>query len=355
MNTTINKHHNQLSAFLSLTKRHLKVFFKNIPTVIFTMMVPLTIFAVYLIFLRQVQLEQIGNFYDGFADLSMEMKHKVSALADSWMISGVLGVSCVTVSMNCQYIMVKDKENMLNRDMISSPINPNVIMFSYFAFNIIVTFLINLAVFFISLIVLVCYNAYLISVIDFFALIGVLLYSTVAAALFSFLIASFVNTEAVMSPIIAICCAAIGFLIGAYLPNNMMPPYINNITGFFPGTYSVGLFRNFLMHGQVEQILQSGEIVNPDGLITALEQQFNIYRNADGSVYVTVYFFGVNINSGYMVFAMFVFIIAFLIADLIVLHFKRFFVMNKKFFKKVKKDIEEKEGELHSHHAEEDD
>lgn len=342
MEQVIKKSHNQLSAFASLTKRHLKVFFKNIPTVIFTMMVPLTIFAVYLIFLRQVQLEQIQNFYSGYASLSEEMQNKISALADSWMISGVLGVSCVTVSMNCQYIMVKDKENMLNRDMISSPINPNVIMFSYFAFNIIVTFLINLLVFFISLIVLVCYGAYLISILDFFALIGVLLYSTITAALFSFLVASFVNTEAVMSPIIAICCAAIGFLIGAYLPNNMMPSYINNLTGFFPGTYSVGLFRNFLMHGQVEQILANGSIADSDSLISALGEQFNIFQNEAGGVYVSVSFFGLPINSGNMVLVMFIFIVAFLIADLIVLHFKKFCALNKTALKKVKKDIEEK-------------
>ncbi len=145
-----------------------------------------------------------------------------------------------------------------------------------------------------------------------------------------------------MSPIIAICCAAIGFLIGAYLPNNMMPSYINNLTGFFPGTYSVGLFRNFLMHGQVEQILASEAISDSSSLISALGEQFDIFQNEAGGVYVSVSFFGLPINSGNMVLAMFIFIVIFLVADLIVLHFKKFCALNKTALKKVKKEIEEK-------------
>ena len=336
---------NQFPAFLSLTRRHLKVFFKNIPTVIFTMMVPLTIFAVYLLFLRNIQIGELQNYYPGFEDLPELTQSRIMALADSWMISGVLGVSCVTVSMNCQYIMVKDKENQLNRDMISSPINPNVIMSSYFVFNVIVTFLINLLVFFVAMIILVINGAYLISALDFFALIGIILYSTVVASLFSFLVASFVNTEAVMSPLIAICCAAIGFLIGAYLPYKMMPEYINNLTAFFPGTYSVGLFRHFLMAPQVAQLLADPDIVanGVDVFVKSLGEQFNIYcaQNAGGwDVYVAIHFFSLDVNPGYMNFALFVFSILLLIADLIALHFKKFVAMNNNAIRKVKEHRE---------------
>lgn len=337
---------NQFSAFMSLTVRHLKVFFKNIPTVIFTMMVPLTIFIVYLLFLRNIQIQEIRGYFENFDSLQRVTQQRIFALADSWMISGVLGVSCITVSMNCQYIMVKDKENQLNRDMISSPINPNVIMMSYFFFNIIVTFLINLIVFFVSMVVLAVNNAYLISFLDFCALVGIILYSTVVASLFSFLVASFVNTEAVMSPLIATCCAGVGFLIGAYLPYNMMPEYINNLTAFFPGTYSVGLFRHFLMGPQVTQLMQDPALTESQRqiLMSGLTEQFNIFGGQGSPIYVAVHFFGMNINPGYMNFVLFLFVVILLIADLITLHFKKFMSMNNDVIQRAKARRKRKEA-----------
>jgi len=338
----IDKHSNQLSAFASLTKRHLKVFFKNIPTVIFTMMVPFTIFAVYLLFLRNIQVDQIKNYYQGFDSLSPDLQSSISALADSWMVSGVLGVSCITVSLNCQYIMVKDKENQLSRDMVSSPINPNVIMASYFTFNVIVAFIINLIVFAASMIVLLVFNSFVLPFTNFIALIGVLFFSAILASLFSFLVASFVNTEAVMSPLIAICCAAIGFLVGAYLPNSMMPEYINNLTAFIPGTYSVGLFRHFLMANQVESIKAQIPAADWAAFISGLGEQFNIHESAGGSIYVAVSFFDNEVNPAYMVFAIFVSIVIFLVADSITLHFKKFAAWNSGVWNKAKNKITSK-------------
>ena len=49
---------NQPKAFWSLTKRHLLVFLKNVPSVIFTLMVPLTVLAVYIVFLRPMEVAQ---------------------------------------------------------------------------------------------------------------------------------------------------------------------------------------------------------------------------------------------------------------------------------------------------------
>ena len=92
--------------FYSLTKRHLMVFFKNVPTVIFTLMVPLAIFAVYIIFLRQLETASIKQALDkliqsqnsvlanqSYAADYKEILKKVYGIADCWMVSGILAVS----------------------------------------------------------------------------------------------------------------------------------------------------------------------------------------------------------------------------------------------------------------------
>ncbi len=297
---------NQPKALWSLTKRHLLVFLKNVPTVIFTLMVPLTVFAVYIVFLRPMEISGIKEtlLNNGIiSDSNSDFLHKVYGIADSWMISGVLSVSCITVALNTNYILVRDKERGIAKDFISSPILPSVISLSYLIFNLIVTFVTNLLVFFICLIYLGCYGAYMITVADFFAIVGIILLSTVSASLLTFFICSFISSESLMSSVVAIASAAIGFLIGAYLPSGMTPLYIEYVTMFFPGTYSTGLLRNWFMKTPLVCLEQSTELSTEQGkkLVEDLKNEFSLNLN----------FFGHNVNPSIMLLVVFGFIVVF--------------------------------------------
>ena len=304
----------QLLILEALTRRHLLVFFKNWVTVIFTLMVPLIILAVYILFLREMEIGQIKNALEAIEGLTTPTQsflHQVYAIVDSWMISGVLAVSCVTVSLNTCYILVRDKESGINKDFLSSPIPQKTIMVSYFCFNAFVTFAINLIVYFICLIYLVAYGALMISVSDFFAIIGILLLSTINASLLTFFICSFIKKESVLSSIVAIGSAAIGFLIGAYLPPDMLPPQVNSLTTFFPGTYSAGLLRNYFMSTPLEKLMEQPYVVeNHDALekfIGDLQNGFDL--NID--------FFGHTVTPGVMALVILAFSGIFLVLNCI--------------------------------------
>ena len=301
---------NQPKAFWSLTKRHRLVFLKNVPSVIFTLMVPLTVLAVYIVFLRPMEVAQIkqtlianGIIYDTATEAGELFLHGAYGIADTWMISGVLSVSCITVSLNANVVLVRDKEREIAKDFISSPILPTTIVSSYFLFNLIVTFVTNLIVYFICLIYLACYGAYMITVLDFFAIIGVILYSSVSASLLMFFICSFISPESVMSPIVAIVSAAVGFLIGAFLPSGTGPVYIEYVTMFFPGTYSTGLFRNYFMRNPLVQLKQAPELSSEAGqkFVENLENQFSLNLN----------FFGHRVNPTVMSLVILLFIAVF--------------------------------------------
>lgn len=252
----------QFRSFLTLTHRHLLVFTKNWILMLFTLMVPLAIFAVYALFLRPLETSAISNQLDQVltgADLSSMQRdflyRSVAGIADEWMIAGVLSVSCVTVSFNTNTLMVRDRETGVTKDFLSSPLSQVTIQFSYFAFNIVVTFVSNLLVLAVSLIYLAGYNALLPSFVDFLAILGVLLLSTICASLVTFFICSFIPSESTMAPVTAILSAAIGFLNGAYLPASMLPSAMQTVTAFFPGAYSAGLFRNYFMTKPVTEMV----------------------------------------------------------------------------------------------------
>lgn len=269
MKETWDRFRFQSRVLMTLTKRHILVFSKNWTTVLFTMMVPVVILAVYILFLRNMMIESItGTMADVFNKLDLDSQQKIYALADSWMISGVLAVSCITVSLNTNYIMVRDKERGANKDFISSPISSRMVMYSYFIFNTLVSFLINFLVLCACMIYLAAYGAFMIDFVDFLALVGIILLSTMNAALLTFFVCTFINTESTLSSIVAIASAAVGFVIGAYFPASSMPSGIRYVMGFFPGTYSASLFRAYLMGGPMDMAAQMlTEILGPGNSI----------------------------------------------------------------------------------------
>lgn len=343
----MNKSKHQLSAFWSLTCRHMLVFLKNIPTVIFTLMVPLAIFAIYILFLRPMETGQIKASLESLLPeviANESLLHQFYSLADSWMIAGVLAVSCITVSLNTNYILVKDKENGINKDMVSSPIDSRVIVLSYFTFNFVVTFVMNFIVYCIAMVYLACYQLYMISVLDFFATVGVMLLSAISAALVTHFICNFINSDAVMAPIVAIFSAAIGFLIGAYLPGDMMPAGIQSLTGFFPGTYSAGLFRNYMMSTPIEKLLADPAMSSHVDEIKEVVHSFNIDISATNEVKVYIDFFGIHVDTGVMTLVLLGAIVVFLVLNLVISKKNNLFRFNRKEPKKAKV-VEEKSEE----------
>ena len=105
---------NQFAIMLTMVKRNLKVYFKNVPIVIFTLMVPLAVLAVYALFLRPMEAQQIRSALEQFNIIlkpeqnpdDLDFLKKIYGIADCWMMSGVLAVSCITVSLDSPYIMV---------------------------------------------------------------------------------------------------------------------------------------------------------------------------------------------------------------------------------------------------------
>lgn len=234
----------KMDIFFQLTKRHFLVFFKNKIRVFYTLMVPLIILIVYVCFLRELEISTVKNtLYSLDIELTDELMKHIKTLVDSWMLSGIVALSTITISIQTNNIIINDKENGVNRDFASSPIHKNFLILSYFVFNFIVTLLICLVVLFICLIFLACMGEFSITFTDFLLMLVVLAFTTITSTLFTIFICSFIKRESTLASIIAVFSAAAGFLIGAYMPLAMFPKWLSNICGFFPGTYACSLMR----------------------------------------------------------------------------------------------------------------
>ena len=267
-----------INVFYQLTKRHFLVFFKNKVRVFYTTMVPLIIIAVYIVFLRSLELGTVENILlenNIKIEDNNQLWKMIEAVVDSWMLSGILVLSTITISIQTNNIIINDKENGVNRDFASSPISRKFLIGSYFVFNFIVTLLICFIVLIICFLYLAFMNEFYLTFTDVVMIVAILILSTITSTLMTIFICSFIKKESTLGSIIAVFSAVAGFLIGAYMPLSMFPSVLRNVCCFVPGTYSVGLMRFAFMNTGLEQLQSMLTTLNVDpSLFDALTENF---------------------------------------------------------------------------------
>lgn len=296
----------------SLTKRHLLVFINSRMRVFFTLMVPFIIFVIYIFFLRDLELMTIDPVLAEYG-LSMEdeqLKHYVYTLIDSWMLSGIVAMCTITVSLQINNITVSDKENGINRDFASSPVSSNVLIFSYFLANFIITFVVCLVFLVACFIYLAVLGELIMTFTSIITMLGVLIFATINGVLFTVFICSFISRDSTMASIITIFSTAIGFLIGAYMPLFMMPEAVQYVCGFVPGTYSCALFRYAFMGDAINEMTEyviSVDAANGQAIMAQLTDSFGYNLN----------FFGYIVTPGYQALALVLFTILLLVLNIL--------------------------------------
>lgn len=254
-----------------LIKRSLNIFLKDKMSVFFSLLAPLIVLAVYVLFLADIQADAVRS---SFENVPIDDK-LVKNFVDAWMLAGVTSVACITVSFSAQNIMIADKERGVLADILSSPIPRGLIGGAYLISNIIISLCLCYIVLGISF-VYMAISGWTLSVSDVFLLLVLTFASVVSAGTLSTLICFAVKTNAQHGAFVGITSAVIGFLIGAYMPLSMFPKAVQYIMLFVPGTYSAALFRNLFMEGAVKKIAEVAPMAE-SGLRSAFSMQLDFF------------------------------------------------------------------------------
>lgn len=255
---------NNWLALRVLVKRNIKLYLKDRMTVFFSVLAPIIVLLLYVLFLGKIQVDSIMSELAsrGIEELS---RQDVSVLINNWMVAGLMGVSCITVSINTNIVMLKDKASGNINDMLSSPVKRWVIFLSYIIACFLITLVICLIVLILAIVYLACTGGLMLSFVDFLAILGITLVSTLSAACFMVLICSFMKSPSTLGAFNGVFSTAIGFLVGAYLPFSMMPNVMQYIACFIPWTYSVGLYKEYFLNGCLDFLqnkLSTGNIMD---------------------------------------------------------------------------------------------
>ncbi len=262
----------------NLVRRGLKLYLSDKMAVFLSLLSPIIIIFLYLMFLGNIQYDSVMAALDGLK----VGDDAVHAFIDGWMLAGALGTSCVTVSFCAQYIMIADRESGALGDMLTSPIDRRLLSVSYLIVNFVITLVIVGIVCALSLVYIAIAGWYM-SAADVGKLIGILLISVLCSSLFTTVVCMFIRTQSAHGGASGILSAAIGFFIGAYMPVSVFPKAIQYFVALIPSSYSAGILRNIFMRGALEGVVRDIPAAAAETVRQNLMQNFSMQMDAFGN------------------------------------------------------------------------
>jgi len=230
----------------NLIKRHLMVFLRDRWSVFFSLLSVIIVLLLYLLFLIQVHESALPENMQG----TTEAKH----LTYTWLFSGVLMVSTVTVPLGFLGIMIRDKSLKISNDFYVAPLKRLSITLSYVIAAFIITFI--LGVF--NLIIgqgVVYLNAEawlsLMAVIKFLGLIAL---SSALFTLMLYTVVTFLSTQNAHGTMSSIIGTLVGFFAGVYVPIGTFGTSFRTFLTLTPFMQVSALFRTVYMEEAIDEV-----------------------------------------------------------------------------------------------------
>lgn len=274
------------SSFAILTKRNIKLFFKDKGMFFTSLITPMILLVLYATFLGNVYKDSFNTSLP--SDFNIDEAIITGTVAGE-LISSLLAVSCVTVAFCSNLLMVNDKVNKVILDFKITPVKKSTLALSYFIATLLTTLIISYSALSVCLIY-VAFKEWYMSFGDILLIMLDCFLLTAFGTAISSVINVFIKTNGQASAVGTIVSAGYGFLCGAYMPISTFSSGLRNTLMFLPGTYGTSLIRNHCLNGVFKEM---SEVGFPDEVV----------ENIKSSIDCNLFFFDnkVSISTMYIV------------------------------------------------------
>ena len=240
-----------MTGLLSLTRRNIKIYFKDKGMFFTSLITPIILLVLYATFLKKVYDDSFTNALTEAGAVVPDAL--INGCVGGQLISSLLAVSCVTVAFCSNLLMVQDRYTGVRKDITITPVKSRTVALSYFIGSFISTFLVCLVACGAGFIYLSTIGWYLTFADVMYVLLDVFLLTLFGTALSS-VVNCFLSTPGQGSAVGTIVSAGYGFICGAYMPISNFSEGLRNVLTFLPGTYGTSLLRNHMMRGTFEEM-----------------------------------------------------------------------------------------------------
>jgi len=237
-----------------LTRRNLKIFFKDKGMFFAALITPIILLVLYATFLANVYKDSFASALPEGFELD---KSIIDATVGGQLISSLLAVSCVTVAFCSNLLMINDRANGTVKDLLVTPLSRPLLGFSYYLASALSTLIVTFTAGAAGLIYLSMKSWYL-STGDVLHLVLDILLLTLFGTALSSCIHFFMNTSGQASAVGTIISAGYGFICGAYMPISSFSKGLQKVLSFLPGTYGTALLKNHMLRGVFEEMKEAG-------------------------------------------------------------------------------------------------
>lgn len=270
-----------LYAFKGMTIRNLKVYFKDRMAIIFSMLTPIIVLGLYLIFLKDTYVSSIQANISGLENLISDTD--IQMIVNAWLVAGVIGTSVVTVALNSLSVIVTDKQNQIDYDYNASPVKSSTVFLSYFTGAFLNTLIISFILLTAGLAFIAVTGGFCYSVIDIITIYGLTALGALSGTLVLMVFASFFKKTSTLNAFSVLVSAGIGFVIGAYIPVSQFDESVQNVVNLVPGSQIAGMMRNTLMNSVLDKIDISLNGIDNGDFFKNMQEMFALKLNLFGN------------------------------------------------------------------------
>lgn len=223
----------------SLVKRNIKVFIRDRASVFFSFLSVLIMLLLYFLFL--------GKQYTSDPGLDTLTQNQKTFLSMGVIMGGVLVINTISLSLGVMVSIVNDLQTRKLEGFLVTPIPRIKIILSYFISSFIVTALLTLLMWAVTILYLGISTGYWYSIETILLSTLLLIFYTLISTSFMMGLVSFLKSQNAFGVIAGILGTVIGFMSGIYMPLHILGKGMSHVASILPFTHMTILLKQVLL------------------------------------------------------------------------------------------------------------
>ena len=258
-----------------LIKRNLLLFFKDWQSILFSLLTSIIVLILYLLFLKGTFVSAIQSAMEQYPGLaSMVPQKDIAMFANLFLLSGILGSAMISVPFSCITVVVKDRANKVDYDILSTPLKRGQIIFAYFVSAVLTSILLNSIILAVGLIGIRMQGNMYLNISQVVKAFSIIALGSISASAIFMIIVLFFKTVSACEAFFGILSAASGFVIGAYIPISQFSNEVQTVCNLFPASQITIMLRNILLNGLLEHVNTSLAGMDQGMFVLSLKEYF---------------------------------------------------------------------------------
>jgi len=264
-----------MRGILGFIKRNVLLFFKDWQSILFSLLTSIIVLVLYLLFLKGTFVSAIQSAMEQYpGPASMVPQKDIAMFANLFLLSGILGSAMISVPFSCITVLVKDRANKVDYDILATPLKRGQIIFAYFVSAVLSSTLLTGFILAIGIVGISLQGDAHLNAIQLVKSFAVVALGSISASAIFMIVVLFFKTVSACEAFFGILSAASGFVIGAYIPISQFSDEVQTVCNLFPASQITIMLRNILLNGLLEHINTSLQGVDQGMFVLSLKEYF---------------------------------------------------------------------------------